>query len=88
MLWVILIQFVLSPLKKKTKLKTTVAYNDVLKFYNSGHEISEFKTTMVLRVSSKIARPTRRNPVSNKQTKENRRTICYKNMKLHIGPFA
>jgi hypothetical protein len=37
---------------------------------NRGKWISEFEAGLVLRVSSKTARGTQRNPVSNRQKKE------------------
>jgi hypothetical protein len=38
-----------------------------------GRQISEFKASLVYKVSSRIARATQRNPVSkNKQTKTNK----------------
>jgi hypothetical protein len=36
---------------------------------NRGRQISEFKTSLVYRVSSRTARATQRNPVSKKQNK-------------------
>jgi hypothetical protein len=35
-----------------------------------GRQISEFKASLVYRVSSRTARATQRNPVSKKETKE------------------
>jgi hypothetical protein len=37
-----------------------------------GRQISEFKASLVYRVSSRTARARQRNPVSNKQTNKNK----------------
>jgi hypothetical protein len=39
----------------------------------SGRQISEFEASLVYRVSSRIARAIQRNPVSKKQTNNNKK---------------
>ena len=46
-----------------------------------GRQISEFKTSLVYRVSSRTASVTQRNPVSKNKTK-----IMWKFIKIHAGP--
>jgi hypothetical protein len=41
-----------------------------------GRRISEFKANLVYRVSSRTARATKRNPVSKKNKKQNKKVEC------------
>jgi uncharacterized protein (DUF488 family) len=46
-----------------------------------GRQISEFKASLVYRVSSRTARAIQRNPVSKNQKKKKRDLMCVKEMK-------
>jgi hypothetical protein len=45
----------------------------ILGFYKKGRQISEFKASLVYRVSSRTARATQRNPVLKHQKKKRKR---------------
>jgi hypothetical protein len=50
-----------------------------------GRQISEFKASLVYKVSSRTARAIQRNPVSEKnKTKQNKKTCLYNFEKLHL----
>jgi hypothetical protein len=48
-----------------------------------GRQISEFKVSLVYKVSSRIARATQRNPVSKKKKKKSKRVIFSKEGKTN-----
>jgi hypothetical protein len=45
-----------------------------------GRQISEFEASLVYRVSSRTARTTQRNPVSENKTKQNKKSECHLDM--------
>jgi hypothetical protein len=49
-----------------------------------GRQISEFKASLVYRMSSRTARAVQRNPVSKNKTKQNKKAFLIKHFALEL----